>query len=106
MNTDGRQMYFDAYRESTPIRAQIVLGRCAFSWKFDSIPYLETQPFSYDREEITVQFRGIVSNLYLFLLRKSSAANSSHNMLSPPELPQLPLPFYAEKTAYAAPPQN
>lgn len=97
MNTNGRQMYFDAYRESTQIRAQIVSGRCAFSWKFNSIPDLQIRPFSYERVEITVQFRGIVSTLYLFLLRTSSAANSSHNMLSPPELPQLPLPFTLTK---------
>lgn len=63
MNTNGRQMYFDAYRESTQIRAQIVSGRCAFSWKFNSIPDLQIRPFSYERVEITVQFRGIVSTL-------------------------------------------
>lgn len=42
--------------------------------------------------------RGDVSSLQHFLPRRSNSTNSSHNLLSPPEPPQLPLPFILTTT--------
>lgn len=66
-----------------------------FLLEFQSIPDVQSQHLIFDQEPTLVQCssRGIVGSLHLFVPFKSNTANSSHNLLSPPELSQLPLPF-------------
>lgn len=101
-NMNGRQMYFPAYLASTQKRkeneyrlSQVWIYICVYIVYYNLylICWLSLSFMTMKKTTLLFSSRGNVNSSQLFLLLKSSTAKSSHNMLSPPELSQLPFPL-------------